>query len=149
MKRSHYLILGEVSGEISRLPYNIYNTSTSYKLSFLSRELSLLLDDRKATSAGSLKLAQNMTLLGATSLTRCILSSSSSIFIVYSNCSDISAQIFFSSALLSSLFELKQCTWIMGSFVSVEGVKSRSFFRYKPLKAGKKEIALAGRFITK
>ena len=104
----------------------------------------------KATSPGSLKLAQNIRFNGATSLTSHIctspsVSTSSPGFISYPSCALISLQILIPSSLLSSLFVLKQYTCILGNLASVYGLKSSSRPAYRPMKEGKNVMALAGR----
>ena len=79
----------------------------------------LVLLSRNATSAGSLKLAQNILFFGATSLTSYITNSSSPGFTSYPNFSDIRWQISIPSLTLSSLFVEKQWTWIIGNLVFV------------------------------
>jgi hypothetical protein len=84
----------------------------------------------KATSAGNLKLAQNILFFGATSLTSVTLTlpSSSTLppsiaLISYPNSLLIRSAISRPSRILSSDLVLKQCTWMSGSLVGVCGVK--------------------------
>lgn len=73
----------------------------------------------KATSRGSLKVAQNILFCGATSLTSHISTSGSSGLISNSILSLISLHIFLFSSTLSLLLVEKQYTWIIGSVEAV------------------------------
>jgi len=82
---------------------------------------------RKATSAGNLKLAQNILLLGATSRTSWIDKSGSPTLTSWPNFLLILSQISISSLALSALLVEKQCTCTIGSLALVWGSKSFSW----------------------